>query len=219
MPEPERIPVQSQDAPDATLRLARALGMDEARVESAFKALGMTPTQAFTLILHGTDEAKVERIAKELHVSRARLALALLDGATQSAAAWAQQPGGIGERVSQTASRAVDRAKEWGFEVAEFVLETFAETIPRILNRITLVLVLTGVVFAGMGILAIVSPALFLEVVVYVVGGLLIVFGAAAIWLAWKIHEATATLRTLARLAKKWRARYQSWQEKRDGAD
>lgn len=210
MPDPERVPVTAE-ASDATARLARALGLDEVRVRAAFDALGVTPTQAFALILHGTDEAKVERLAKELHVSRARLAIALLDGATQTASAWAQQQG-VGERVQQAAGRAADRAKEWAFEVGEFVLETLAETIPRILNRVTLALALLGVVLAGSGILAIVAPDLFLKVVYYLVGGLLVAFGVGAIWLAWKIHEATATLRTLARLAKKWRARWQQWQ-------
>jgi hypothetical protein len=214
MAEPERTPTTPVELLETTARLARALGLDEARVKAAFDALGVSPTEAFTLILHGTDEAKVEKLAKELRVSRARLALALLEGATQTASQWAQQQG-VAERVQQATARVTERARDWAFEVAEFVLDTFAETIPRILNRITLALVLLGVVFAGMGVLAIVSPELFLKVVVYVVGGLLVLFGLGAIWLAWKIHEATATLRTLARLAKKWRARYESWQDRR----
>lgn len=195
---------------DAIAKLSRALGLDESRVRSAFKAAGVTPEDIFKLILHGENEEKVAQLAKELKVSRARLALALLDGAVQGASAWASQST-LGERVADKANRAADRAKEWAFDVVEFLFETFAETIPRFLNRVTLVLVLFGLVFAGMGVLALVSPELFLQVVVYVIGALLVVLGATSIWIAWKIHEATATLRTLARLARKWRSRWQGW--------
>lgn len=202
MPEPERVPV-NVEADAAVVRIARALGVDEKRVQGAFDAMGLSPGAAFALLLQGTDEKKVEKLAKEMHVSRARLALALLDA--QSV------PKGLGEKVSDAAGRAAERAKEWAFEVGEFVLETFAETIPRVLNRVTLGLALVGVVLAGSGILAIVSPEIFLKVVYYLVGGLLVLFGALSIYLAWKIHEATATLRTLARLAKRWRARWVAW--------
>jgi hypothetical protein len=209
MAEPERVPVTMEPA-DAVTRMARALGVDESRVQGAFDAMGLSPSAAFSLLLQGTDEAKVEKLAHAMRVSRARLALALLDSATQGASQFAQEKG-IGERVSQAAGRAADRAKEWFFEIAEFVLETFAETIPRILNRITLGLALFGVILLGSGILAIVAPELFLKVVYYIVGGLLVLFGVGSLWLAWKIHEATATLRTLARMARKWRGRWQDW--------
>jgi hypothetical protein len=205
---PQDVPVRTEDAADALARLARSLGVDEAKVGAALAATRMTPAQAFDAILHGRDDAQIEKLAKELHVSRPRLALALLDGAVQQTS---QLAGAVTPTLREKAMDAASRAKDWAFEVVEFTLETFAETIPRILNRITLALVLTGLVFTGMGVLALVDQALFLKIVWYVVGAMMTLFGLTLVYVAWRIHEATATIRTVARLAKKWRSRWNAW--------
>jgi cytochrome c biogenesis factor len=103
---------------------------------------------------------------------------------------------------------AVDRAREWFFDVLEFVLETFAETIPRILRRVTLVLVLSGATLVGLGVLAVVDQALFVKVAYYAMAAAFVLVGGGLVWVAWRIHEMTASLRTLARLAKRWRERF-----------
>lgn len=212
MSEPDRVPTSSEPVSVALARLARSLGVDESKVQAALQATRLTPAEAFAFILHGEHEERVAALAKELHVSRPRLALALLDGAVQTTSTWAQQNQGLGEKVGAAARSAASRAQEWALEVGEFFLEIFAETIPRILNRITLALVLMGVVLVGLGALAFIDRALFLVVAYYAMAAFLVVAGAALVWAAWRIHEATATLRTLARVARKWRARVNQWQ-------
>lgn len=209
------IPARAETPAEALARLARALGANEDKVQAALDASQLSPAQAFDAILHGKDEEAVARLAKELHVSRPRLALALLDGAVQQTSQWAAS---AAPTLREKAKEAASRAQEWAFEVIEFTLETFAETIPRILNRITLALVLTGLVFTGMGLLAIIDQALFLRIVWYVFGAMMVLFGVTLVYVAWRIHEATATIRTLARLAKKWRARWSAWNDKGDSA-
>src|SRR5438094_8194 len=95
----------------------------------------------------------------------------------------------------------MDRAREWFFDVLEFVLEIFAETIPRILRRVTMTLVLSGLVLIGLGVLAVVDPALFVKVAYYTMAAAFVLAGAGLVWIAWRIHELTSALRTLARLA------------------
>lgn len=200
MPEDARDPT----TPNVTVeRLAKALNLAPERVEAAMRAAGVTPAEAFDAILHGSAAERVDKLAKELKVTRPRLALALLDGAVAQTSAWAGAAGGAVDAVRGR----LDRAKDWFFDVLEFVLEIFAETIPRILKRITLVLVLTGLVMVGLGVLAVVNKALFLLVAYYAMAAAFLLFGLGLIWTAWRIHEMTSALRTLARLAKRWRER------------
>src|SRR5438094_6419392 len=78
---PESVPVRSETPSLTVERLARALSLPAERVDAAMRAAGVTPGEAFEAILHGSGAERVDRLAKELKVTRPRLALALLDGA------------------------------------------------------------------------------------------------------------------------------------------
>lgn len=200
------VPVSAEPPEEAVVRLARSLGLDPAKVAEVLRQHRLAPADAFALVLQGGGEERVERLAHDLHVSRPRLALALLDSTVQAASA-----SGMGARAGAALQSARERATEWLVEVAEFVLETLAESIPRTLNRIVFGLAVLGVAAMGLGIVALVDRDLFFVVAIYALGAFLVLGGAALVWLAWRIHEATATLRTLARVAKRWRARWNAF--------
>ncbi|MHB8605487.1 MAG: hypothetical protein ACYDCK_09550 [Thermoplasmatota archaeon] len=188
---------------DAIARLAKSLALPEEKVRAALAKLGTNPRDALELVLSGSGEERIAEIAKALKVSRPRLAVALID----SAGPIAEVATGTVGRIAEGARGVADRALSFAMEVVEFALEIFAETIPRILGRITAVLILGGLALAALGVIAIVDPPLFLKIAIYAVGVGLVLVGALWIWLAWKLHEATAIFRTLAKLARAWRER------------
>jgi sulfite exporter TauE/SafE len=111
------------------------------------------------------------------------------------------EPDIVGQAVAagQQIAGAVRDAAE---EALMALLEFLAEAVPRFLNRVLALFALAGVALLAIGGLVILDTPLFLRILSVIAGLALIALGVGMFLLAWKLHEATATLRTLARLAR-----------------
>lgn len=177
-------------------RLAAALGLPEERVAAALRQAALTPSQLANAARAGLDDERVRDLAKLLRVDPARLAAAVIDAAGE----WVRLQGTAAEGFAAAARGAADEAVSIGLEIV-------GETIPRIVSQVLAVFAAAGVVFVALGALALVDAPLFRQLLTYIAGLALIITGVLLFALAWKVHEATATLRTVAKIAKKWRER------------
>jgi hypothetical protein len=113
----------------------------------------------------------------------------------------------VAEGPADMASGLIAAAKGTAEEALAIGLEIVGESIPRLLNHVLAAVAAAGVALVALGALAILSTSLFVQLLAILAGIALIATGALLFTLAWRLHEATAALRTLARVAKRIRAR------------
>jgi hypothetical protein len=99
----------------------------------------------------------------------------------------------------------VDSVRQTAEDAIEIALEVLGETIPRILNGALAALVAGSVALVFLGLLAIFATSLFIQVLAIIAGLALIATGVLLFALAWRLHAATAGIRTMANVARKWR--------------
>jgi hypothetical protein len=185
-------------APPGTGRLAAALGLPEERVARALDAAGASAQGLLGAMREGREE-ELQEVARAMRVERARLQAAVLEAADE-ASSFAGRAATAAEGVGAALRGTAEEALAIGLEIV-------AETIPRILNHVLAVLAAAGLALVALGLLAIFNTALFVQLLAVLAGLALIAAGIGLFTLAWRLHEATAALRTLARIARKWRER------------
>jgi hypothetical protein len=179
-------------------RIAQFLGIAAHKVQEAFAQLGVSPRDLLTMVLEGRGSEQMEWLARALGITRERLGQAFADAAQGSPifSGLGQMAGGMGGALRDTADEVVDSG-----------LELFAESIPRFIKRVLTVMVLLGLVFLTLALLAFVDQPLFQRILVYLAGVFMLALAGAMFFLAMKLQEATAMLRALAVIAKRWRAK------------
>jgi hypothetical protein len=151
----------------------------------------------------------VRRVAQGLGVPPERVAQALSEAGMAAGAV-----GAVGAAAGALRAEAVDAAiaakaalQGTAEEALAVGLEVVAESVPRMVNHTLAVLAASGVALVALGALAILNTTLFVHLLAILAGIALVVAGGLLFTLAWRLHEATASLRTLARIARTWRAR------------
>lgn len=184
--------------PDGIARLAQALGLPEERVRAALASAGATPADLLRGLRAGVQDERLGLAAKQLRVDAARLGAALVDAAMEHPLA--THAATMADGLAATLKGSAEEALSIGLEIV-------GETVPRVVNLVLAVLAVGGVALVAVGFLAILDTEQFLRLLALFAGLALALTGVLLFVLAWKLHEATATVRTVARVARKWRAR------------
>ncbi|MCA1813729.1 MAG: hypothetical protein LC624_07240 [Halobacteriales archaeon] len=101
----------------------------------------------------------------------------------------------------------VDNVRHTAEDAIEVALEVVGETIPKILNGLLAALVAGAVALIFLGLLAIFATSIFLQLLAIIAGLALVATGVFLFAFAWRLHAATASIRTMADVARKWRMR------------
>lgn len=176
--------------PASAARLAELLGLPEEEVEEAMRLAASDPAELTEAALAGRDGERLAQVARKLGVDKARLAAAL-----------------VASDLGRLAAPAAEAVREGAEEALDVAVDLLAESVPRFLNRALAVLALGGLALVALGGLAFADQSAFEQALAWVAGGALLALGVGMFWLAWRLHEATATVRVLARLARRWRER------------
>jgi hypothetical protein len=192
MPEPAGEPGPIDPA---LQRLAAALGVPAERLERALTSHGWSARDLLAAARAGASDSLVQDVAGALRVDRVRLVAAALESLSA---------GEVGVGAMQGMAAAFRGTAEEALSVG---LEILGESIPRMLNHLLAVLAVAGVALVALGLMAIFATTLFVQLLAILAGLALVATGIGLFTLAWRVHEATATLRTLARVARRMRAK------------
>ncbi|HEV8359156.1 MAG TPA: hypothetical protein VGR28_01740 [Candidatus Thermoplasmatota archaeon] len=190
-------PADGSVSPDL-LRTAAALGIAPERLARALEEHGVKAEQLHDLVRAGTSDERLLAIARSLRVGQGMLAAAVLEAAAGAP---------IAEKVGQYAEGVATAIRGTAEEALGIALEILGESVPKLLNNVLAVLALAGAAFVALGLLAIFATTIFVQLLAILAGLVLVGLGAAMFLLAWRLHEATAIVRTVAKVAKRMRER------------
>ena len=77
----------------------------------------------------------------------------------------------------------------------DLALVVLGSTLPRLLRKTLLALRVTGVVFVALGAFALLRPVEFMVVLPYLMGGVFLLLGGLAFYVAMRVYEATSAVR------------------------